>query len=110
MKKIKELKQELKKIVKHIREEKRLRKEEQRGNIPLHEYMAYRRSIGHPYTDLSSHFRYRHVAYCLLRGKKYDEIERKLTRASLLNHNVLEEILQQYREVEPIACAEVVNV
>ena len=110
MNKIKELKQELKKTVKYIREEKRLHKEWQRGNINYEVFRAYKQSICHLYVDLSLYFRYRHVAYCLLRGRKYDEIERKITRAPILNSLKLEEIMQQYREVEPIACAEVVNV
>lgn len=110
MKKIKELKQELKKTVKYIREEKRLYKEWQRGNINWEVLRAWKQDIGHLYTDIGMYFRYRHVAYCLLRGRKYDEIERKLTRAPKLNSLKLEEIMAQYREVEPIACAEVVNV
>jgi hypothetical protein len=108
--KIRELKSYLKNIAKLIKEDKCKYKEYQRGTLKYDDYYRWRQSIGHQYTDLSSHYRYRHIAYCLLRGRAYEEIERKVREGNAVTWSKVESIMVEYREVEEIRCAEVVHV
>jgi len=66
--KIKELKSRLKELAVFIRKQKLLYKECQRGNSKWEEYYAFSRQA--PDGD----YRYMHIAYCLLRGRKYEQI------------------------------------
>jgi hypothetical protein len=60
--KIKQYKQELKDLAKEIRRQKSTRKEVSNGYV-----------WGLQSNQLA--FRYKHIAYCMLRGRKYEEIE-----------------------------------
>ena len=65
-----ELKKQLKKLAKEIRYYKSNRKYDKRKAIGLSLY-----SIHCTLDDLRHEFRHKHIAYCLLRGREYEEIE-----------------------------------
>jgi len=76
MSKIHELKNWLKELAKNIREEKRNCKEHQRQHKGSGGYNESRLKFGlwnhsHP----SVNFRHHHIAYCLLRGRTFEQIE-----------------------------------
>lgn len=86
-----ELKAELKTLAKEIRYYKDHRK------------LPKRREIGLSLWQIESHigykkyeFRHRHIAYCMLRGRKYEEIER-YTR-ELPDFKFIEEVMEHNRE------------
>jgi len=53
--------------------------------------------------ELSSEFRVKHIAYCMLRGKTYEEIEPKVKDENVLSSsawNTIEEIKEEYGHYE----------
>jgi hypothetical protein len=105
--KIKELKSELKVMALKIKEHKAFYKDCQRGTKKYEDLWRWTREQG----NFSSHtYRHMHIAYCLLRGKKYEQIENKVKNGNEPSWATIESIMKDYREVEEIRCAEVVNV
>ncbi len=100
--KIKELKSRLKDLASYNRQYKIKHKECQRGNLKWEELWASSR------TAPSGDYRHLHIAYCLLRGRKYEQIENKVRPGNEPNWTRIESIMQEYHEVEEIACAEVI--
>jgi len=70
MKKIQQFKQDLKKLASEISEYRHNVKETQRGNRSG--YCSWTLS------KMSRDFRHRHIAYCLMRGTPYEQIEPKV--------------------------------
>ena len=72
MKKVKypELKSELKELAKEIKEWKRNRKEDKRFELRISLYEAQSQVDWR-----KDEFRHKHIAYCMLRGRKYEQIE-----------------------------------
>jgi len=91
MKKIKELKLKLKSLAVEIRELKATRKQCEFGYVPGLEAARER-------------FRINHIAYCLLRGRTMDQIERGRSLEDLNNFYTrkIEEIMEEYREPENV--------
>ena len=83
MKKIKKLKSELKELATEIRELRKTRKSERDGYVPLLDNMSW-------------NARHMHIAYCMLRGRKYEEIEKYCREEP--NMNRVEKIMEEYRE------------
>ena len=112
MSKIRQLKSELKQEAILIRKAKAAHREAQRSDNPWKTFSEW--SKQNPGTDwpmwMSSRYRYRHIAYCMLRGKTYEQIEPKVREGNAVYMNRIEEIMREYRDVEEIRCAEVVNV
>lgn len=104
--KIKEFKLELKKCAALLRESKHNYKEYQRGNLKQDDYYKL---IEKGYLS-SDTYRHMHIAYCLLRGRSYEQIENKVRDGNEPRWNQIERYMQKYREVEEIQCTEVVNV
>ena len=72
MRKVKypELKSELKELAKEIREWKRNRKEDRRFELKISQWEAESQVEWR-----KREFRHKHIAYCMLRGRKYEQIE-----------------------------------
>lgn len=98
MSKVKELKQILKALAEKIRETKIALKEHQRKNAGWD---------GGFYLDvhkLAWEFRHKHIAYCLLRGRTRDEIERP-GDDNLPDETLIQEAFDAYRTENVRACA-----
>ena len=108
--KIKELKSKNKELSALIKQDKFKFKECQRGNLKWEEYWVWRKqATGSSYRDLSVDYRHAHIAYCLLRGRKYKQIESFVKVGNEPSWSTIELIMSEYREVEPVACSEVMN-
>lgn len=84
---IKEMKAHLKTLAASIRQHRREYKDAQRGRGV--DWTA-------PYWKVfaeSDQFRYEHVAYCLVRGRKYEEIERTVHEGNEIDMEKVEKIL-----------------
>ena len=79
------LKQELKTLAKHIRELKDTRKKVPYGYVP---------ELWNPQFE----FRHRHIAYCLLRGRKMQEIEQKTREDNKPNMNYVNNLIAKIKE------------
>ncbi len=71
-KQIRQYKKDLKALAKEIRAKKNTRKEHDNGYVP---------GLWRDQKD----FRFKHIAYCLMRGRKYEEVER-YTEKPLYKH------------------------
>lgn len=98
--KIKELKSRLKELAVSIRQSKSMYKDCQRGKIAWTDFYAFCNS--QPNGD----YRHLHIAYCLLRGKKYEQVENKVREGNEPNWALISTIMNQYRECDPISCGE----
>jgi hypothetical protein len=108
--KIKQLKSKNKELSALIKQDKFKFKECQRGNLKWEEYYAWRKQeVGSLYRNLSSDYRHAHIAYCLLRGRKYEQIEPMVKLGNEPSWSAIEFIMNEYREVEPVQCSEVMN-
>jgi hypothetical protein len=65
-----ELKMELKELAKGIRKWKRNRKEDKRFELKMSQS-----DVQWEIDDRKIDFRHKHIAYCMLRGRKYEQIE-----------------------------------
>lgn len=65
-----ELKMELKKLAKEIKEWKRNRKEDKQLELGIYQWEAEGQVKWR-----KDDFRHKHIAYCILRGRKYEQIE-----------------------------------
>ena len=109
---LKELKQELKTLAETIREKRRAHRDGQRtasawdvahpgwsamkwsDPVRKERWEVYGKIPGDPDYE-SDTFRYKHVAYCMARGRKYEEIEPKVSPGNELEMNRVEAILAQ---------------
>ena len=65
-----ELKMELKRLAKEIKEWKRNRKEDKRFELKMQQY-----EVQDQIDWRKDEFRHKHIAYCMLRGRKHEQIE-----------------------------------
>jgi len=93
--KMKELKQELKTLAKIIHTTKIEHKDYQRSN-QWSEIESTRRSI----ETAKYRFRHGHIAYCMARGKKYEEIELRVREGNEPNKDLITRILNSIDPVE----------
>jgi len=91
-----ELKKQLKEYAANIKVASVFYKECQRGNKTWEEYYAL--CSGHKRFPTS--YRHMHIAYCLLRGRKYEQIESKVKDGNEPKWDTVNAIVEQYREVE----------
>lgn len=103
--KIKQLKQELKVLAALIKEQKVRYKNCQRSGNNFLDLWKWERENSNP---SSRTYRHKHIAYCLLRGKKYEQIENKVREGNKPNFTYIEEIMREYREVEAVSCGDTV--
>ena len=81
--KIKELKLRIKKTVKEIRQMKSERKSSEYGYVSG---LDSKRALA----------RHLHIAYCLLRGRKYEEIEPSCREGNTPSEEWVEQIMEEY--------------
>lgn len=105
MSKLKEFKQELKKLAVNIRKCKSVYKEYQRGNITYDKYYEFFTKLNRP--D-SYRYRHMHIAYCLLRKRKYEEIENKVKANNEPNWTIIYKFMESYRNIDTISCGDTV--
>ena len=84
------IKEELKKEAKEIRTLKRDCKDTQRGL--REDKRVYQDEV----VFASWKWRHKHLAYCLLRGRKYEEIERKCHGHNKPNFKMVEELKEEF--------------
>src|SRR4030043_392970 len=93
IKNTKSLKEELKVSAVEIRELKNETKETQKkGN--------YAGSLQYALFKLSREYRHKHIAYCLMRGRSYEQIERKCREGNEPNKDLIQEIIHEYSQTE----------
>lgn len=113
--KIKQLKAELKKLALGIRQARSLWKDCQRGKISYTEYLAWAKDNGFAYksgftgnliaeslTTLSHRYRHMHIAYCLLRGREYEQIENSVRDNNGPSWIYVERFLKEYSDMEVV--------
>ena len=84
-----ELKNELKELAKEIKEWKRNRKEDKRLELKLELYQVQNQLYW-----FKRDFRHKHIAYCVLRGKKYEQIENYCRQSP--NFDIIDSIMEKY--------------
>lgn len=107
--KIKELKAELKKLALDIRQAKIVYKDQQRGNGSFCTwakenglfYNIGQHTIVHSPTQLTDTYRHKHIVYCLLRGRKYAQIENNVREGNEPRWTLIEKLLKQYQVQVP---------
>jgi hypothetical protein len=93
MKKLQKLKQIQKEYAVKIRKLKSTRKSCKNGYVPLLDSMRW-------------NARHNHIAYCMLHGKKYEEIEKGVCRPdNAPNMARVEKIMEDYRDEDVCASA-----
>jgi hypothetical protein len=96
--KLKELKAKNKEIVALIKEGNRLYRA---ANTPetLKAYWEWcaKNSVS---GGLSRKYRHMHIAYCLLRGRTYEQVESYVRPGNEPNMKIVEDIMAQYKEVQ----------
>ena len=85
------LKEELKSIAKQITNNKKEIKETQRKG-------KYAGSLQYETLKEQRDYRHKHIAYCLLRGRKYEEIENKTREGNEPNLAIIKKIQEAYSE------------
>ena len=93
MKKIFQLKEEQKKLAEKIKETK----DKARGNVEL-EPGDYPSTYQYQLLGLKHEYRHKHIAYCLLRGRKYEEIERTCRDDHKPDFGYIDRIKESYAE------------
>lgn len=84
-----ELKDQLKKLAKEIREWKNNRKQDRRFELKMCQW-----EVQEQVSWRKDEFRHKHIAYCMLRGRKYEQIE-NYCRISP-NFDRIDEIMEKY--------------
>ena len=82
---------ELKALAQDIRELKHTIKEAQRNAGGAWKYQ-------YKLPGLKSDFRHKHIAYCLARGKSYEQIENKTREGNEPNFDYIEKLVKEYEE------------
>jgi len=90
VKTIKSLKLELKELALELKTNKSNTKDLQRNN----DYNAG--SLQYKSLGLKREFRHKHIAYCLLRGRRYEEIERNCGSNNKPDFDTIREICDAY--------------
>jgi hypothetical protein len=100
IKNFKTLKAEQKEMAVKIRETKSETKETQKKN-------EYAGSLQYSLLKLRSEYRHKHIAYCLMRGRSYEQIEPKCREGNKPNKDLIQEIINEYsqKESDVRACA-----
>ena len=88
----KELKIELKSLAEQIRNTRKEYKDCQRKDG------GYGGGFGHQLELLKYKFRHKHIAYCQLRGTKYEAIERHCADNNSPNFDLIKEIMDEHQE------------
>lgn len=101
--KIQELKNHNKDLAVLIKKDTAYEKDVHRGKANYVDYLSWRMAIGKQYQNISVNYRHHHIAYCLLRGTRYEQIENKVKPGNEPNWVLIETILKQYREVDTIS-------
>lgn len=91
VKNFKTLKAEQKEMAVKIRETKNETKETQKKN-------EYAGSLQYSLLKLRSEYRHKHIAYCLMRGRSYEEIEPKCRENNKPNKDLIQEIINEYSQ------------
>ncbi len=86
-----ELKIRLKQLAKEIREWKDNRKQDRRSKLNMKQWEVQSKIYHRAYE-----FRHKHIAYCMLRGRKYEEIE--LSCNNLPDFDEVDKIRGQYEQ------------
>lgn len=87
-----ELKIELKSLAAKIRNLKRDTKKYQRENFGHHG------PIGMMMHNLQWEYRHKHIAYCLLRGRTMEQIEKKNRKGNTPNQSQINLLMEKYSE------------
>ena len=99
IKNYKTLKSELKTMALALRgakkEIKTIQKEEGSGSAYLQQYKILGKKFD---------YRHKHIAYSMMRGKTYEQIERKCAKGNEPNQKLIQEILNAYARAEDV-CA-----
>jgi len=93
-----ELKAQLKKLAKEIRYWKSNRKQEKRAALGLWLYQ-----IDGKIDVRANEFRHKHIAYCMLRGRAYEEIEQKCNTSP--DWTYIDSIKEEYEQKDLCASA-----
>lgn len=91
MKPLSELKNELKALAVTIRELKSHRPQENRGTWRITD-------LDYEIRRTSWTTRHKHIAYCLMRGRSYDEIEKRTRDDNKPNLKLIQEIQNEYAD------------
>ena len=94
-----ELKQNLKELAGQIRENKKSCKDYQR------EHGGYDGNKYFTIYKLKHEYRHKHIAYCLLRGIKYEEIENYCADSNKPNFDRIKEVMDEHAEKVQDVCA-----
>ena len=93
-----ELKSELKKLAKEIREWKNNRKQDRRRELHMQQW-----EVQSQVDWRKDYFRHSHIAYCMLRGRKYEQIEKHCK--VFPNFDRITEIMEQHESKTVCASA-----
>ena len=97
---LRELKQHNKELASKLREQTRRWREAQREQA-FEEYWKWYSESG-MYSTARIVFRHRHIAYCLLRGRKYEEIENSVRPGNEPNWDTIYKIMEKYNGTEDV--------
>jgi hypothetical protein len=87
------IKENQKKLAKELRTTKNLFKKMQKdGNTNCSEFW----NVDNKKDKLKIEFRHRHIAYCILRGRTIEEIERKTREDNKHNQRLVEQYINEY--------------
>lgn len=89
---IRELKTRLKHDVKKLRELKASTKQRQKKG----RYAGYKQAL---LATLKKEYRHYHIVYCLLRGKKYEQIELKCHKDNKPDFDLINEYKKEYTHI-----------
>lgn len=98
MKKIKVMKEELKVLANEIRTKKVEWKESQKKGLSswkIQYWLIENRKL----------FRHKFIAYCLLRGKTYEQIESKCHENNQPDQELIQRFVNEYTEIEENVCS-----
>jgi len=93
-----ELKAQLKELAKEIKKWKRNRKEDKRMELGI--------SLWHAQSKVEQYaweFRHKHIAYCMLRGRAYEEIEQKCNTSPSWTY--IDSVREEYEQKDICASA-----
>lgn len=62
------------------------------------DYLRKHYDLDRKNNSLKEKYRHYHIAYCLLRGKKYEQIENKVREGNSPNWNIIDKIKEEYSE------------
>jgi len=114
MSKIKQFKQELKILAAQLKDSKIQFKDCQRKDdyyFVKYKEWAEANKLSKYFNfpvHLADNYRHKHIAYCLLRGRTYEQIENKVREGNEPDFTKIEKIMQEYREVEAVSCRDTV--